>query len=519
MASQFCVSMTFLDGAFHGRGDGGEPEWPPSPLRVFQACVAAAARAGGDDFSERSAPAIRWWETLPPPTIVAAPVRLAAPYRLSVPNNAMDLVGRAWTRGNSFGDGDANPATHRAMKTVQPNRCTDGDTVHYLWALPSSMPDAALGHLETLLILARQVVVLGWGVDLVAGGARLIREGEPSPNDGETWRPGFASARTLRVPIPGTLDALSRRHAAFLNRCRDDGFQAVPSLSADGFDRIGYRRAFEPPSRPVAAFSLLTTDGEQFRSFDTVRRTCAVAGMLRHAAGLAAADGCWTQDRIARVIFGHGEKPSDSHEPVGPERFAYLPLPSLEGRGPGKRRVVGSIRRAIVTSFSENCRDEVRWSLRALSGQELIGRLGKQDEAERPQAILTGLPASDRMVRSYTEPAATWATVTPVILPGRDDHHQKKAERLLRKAIRQAGYSELLAEQAELEWRNVAFWPGADLATRYTVPSHLQGYPRFHVRITWNKAPGEPIAIPGPVCIGGGRHYGLGLFAAVAATD
>ncbi|MBX9622589.1 MAG: type I-U CRISPR-associated protein Cas5/Cas6, partial [Gemmataceae bacterium] len=43
MGSSFCVSVTFLDPAFHGRGDGGEPEWPPSPLRLFQAVVAAAA--------------------------------------------------------------------------------------------------------------------------------------------------------------------------------------------------------------------------------------------------------------------------------------------------------------------------------------------------------------------------------------------------------------------------------------------------------------------------------------------
>src|ERR1700730_13175967 len=41
-ASHFCLSVTFHDCRFHGRRDNGEPEWPPSPLRLFQSLVAAA---------------------------------------------------------------------------------------------------------------------------------------------------------------------------------------------------------------------------------------------------------------------------------------------------------------------------------------------------------------------------------------------------------------------------------------------------------------------------------------------
>ncbi len=41
MIRYLCISATFLDGRFHGRRDGGESEWPPSPLRLFQALVAA----------------------------------------------------------------------------------------------------------------------------------------------------------------------------------------------------------------------------------------------------------------------------------------------------------------------------------------------------------------------------------------------------------------------------------------------------------------------------------------------
>lgn len=55
-ATRFCASFTLLDAAFHGRGDDGEPEWPPSPLRAFQALrAAAAARGRGGDAENDSA--------------------------------------------------------------------------------------------------------------------------------------------------------------------------------------------------------------------------------------------------------------------------------------------------------------------------------------------------------------------------------------------------------------------------------------------------------------------------------
>ena len=37
------ISVRFLHGEFHGRGDNGESELPPSPLRLFQALTNAAA--------------------------------------------------------------------------------------------------------------------------------------------------------------------------------------------------------------------------------------------------------------------------------------------------------------------------------------------------------------------------------------------------------------------------------------------------------------------------------------------
>ena len=84
---------------------------------------------------------------------------------------------------------------------------------------------------------------------------------------------------------------------------------------------------------------------------------------------------------------------------------------------------------------------------------------------------------------------------------------------LLRKAIRQAGYCQELAQSAEIQWRGVGFWPGTDLAVRYNYPEKLRRFRRVHVRITWRDSAGKPLAMPGPICLGGGRLHGLGLFA------
>ena len=121
----FRLSIRLLDGAFHGRGGGGEPEWPPSPLRAFQALVNAAARRWrADQFEDYARPALEWLEGLGPPVVVAPPGRAAArPYRLYVPNNAGDLMVAKWARG----DARADMSEHRTEKDVRPTRFAGPD--------------------------------------------------------------------------------------------------------------------------------------------------------------------------------------------------------------------------------------------------------------------------------------------------------------------------------------------------------------------------------------------------------
>jgi CRISPR-associated protein Csb2 len=128
MSLHLVLSFRFLSPCFHGRGDGGAPEWPPSPLRALQAVVAASARAG---MLEATRPALTWLECRVSPLIFASDAaESAVGYRLSVPHNAMDLVGRQWSRG-----AEGNAAEHRAMKSVRPHRLPEDAAVHYAWPL------------------------------------------------------------------------------------------------------------------------------------------------------------------------------------------------------------------------------------------------------------------------------------------------------------------------------------------------------------------------------------------------
>ncbi len=493
MPNLLCISVRFLQPMSHGRGDGGEPEWPPSPLRVFQALIAASAAR----WNERArlayaAPALRWLERQSVPSIVAAVgERSQVKYRLYVPDNTGDLAAGTWSRG------DATKIVKRTEKDIRPTHLKLGEgAVHYLWRLSDPNPEFEQ-HKEVLSAAARSITHLGWGIDMVAANASVITEADAKKLSGEHWRPSEGQSGTsLRVPVVGTLNALIDKHNSFLNRLGPEGFNPVPPLSA--FQVVGYRRATDPPQRQYAAFTLLKPDAGGMRSFDTTRRTREVAGMLRSAVARVAHD----QDRSNEWInvFVHGKTPDGLHPASGetsPDRFQYLPLPTINF-GLGR---VETIRRVLIAAPS-HCGKDIAWVRRTLSGEELKNENGDSE------ALLTILPGSDWVLQQYIAPSRIWSSVTPVILPGHDDGNLDKASRLLKTAFVQAGYQKELLDQTVLEWRRVGFQAGVDLACRYWPPENLNHHPRYHVLVTF------PHPISGPLVVGSGRFRGFGLFAA-----
>ena len=533
MSQHLCITITFHDGLFHGRRDGGEPEWPPSPLRVFQALVAAAAAHTNERKSlTQAAPMLCWLEAQPAPVISAPSARRGEKYRLYVPDNVGDLVARSWRKGNP-----RSIADYRSEKDVQPMRFQDSDAIHYFWTLAEHDADFTT-HWPLLKECVRSITHLGWGVDMAFANATILDRDEMERQPGRRWHPTPDDPRNaLRVPVAGTLDELNQRYATFLRRVGPESFAPVPPLSK--FRLISYLTGAEAPSIPFAAFSLLTPNAGGFRPFDPVRNGIHVAGMLRHAAAsenIAAALG-WADEKVQRMIHGHAERRGEPHQPTDGPRFAFIPLPSIESRGKGSALLVGSARRALVLGVRGTTAEEVQHLARLLAAQSLI-----DEHTEQPAALLARLPQADAMVRRYTGEATTWATVTPVVLPGHDNPRKlrralspndaiaakpldaeqqrrllstlnRRTDFLLRKAIRHAGFPDELAKYAEIDWSGSGFWPGTDLAARYAIPAVLRRFRRLHVRISWRDADGSPIVIPGPLCFGSGRFVGLGLFA------
>lgn len=515
MSNFLCLSIRFLDPlpTFHGKRDGGEPEWPPSPLRLFQAVVdAAACRWRDAQFQAYAKPVLEWLQALDNPTIIAPSCAVGTPFRIAVPNNDLDVVASAWSKGLVS---KKQPNELKTMKTVLTVHLRGAsafeNAVHYLFPLP----EGTCPHFEVLQAAARSVTHLGWGIDMVAGNAELLTESEAAELKGEVWLPASdRSGTALRVPKEGTLDALMEKHQEFLGRLSEGGFKPVPPLST--FHVVGYRRATDPSSRPFAAFLLRKPDASGMRSFDPLRQTRDVAGMVRHAVAVVARDQGWTEERIN--VFVHGKTSDGSKPPNGqtsPDRFQYLPLPTINPLGR-----VQSIRRILIAA-PPHCGKQTAWARRAMAGAELVNHDGVA-------ALLTILPGSDWVLRQYVEESRTWSTVTPVILPGYDDpdHLRRKLkvgrdaetqkrylarldarmDELLCKAFRQAGYSSELIEHAELDWRDVGFRPGVELASRYLPPENLNPAPRVHVRVRFRAL------VPGPIAVGSGRFRGFGLF-------
>jgi len=512
MSRILCFTVRFLDPVpqFHGRGDDGDPEWPPSPLRFFQSLVCAAAqRWRGEQFRDHVEPALLLLQHAQP-TIVTPPVAVGSfGYRMYVPNNSGDLMTAAWARG----DTETTMAKYRVEKDVRPLNL-QGDSIRFLFTLS----DGTCPHFEILRTAARSITHLGWGIDMVAGNAELLTHEEAAAIPGEVWRLAPDQSGTqLRVATHGTLDALMEKHQKFLGRLTDGGFKPVPPLSA--FRVVGYRRSSDPSPRLHTAFSILKPDASGRRSFDPLRRTRDVAGMMRHSVAEAARNHGWTEEQIN--VFVHG-KSLDGAKPftgtLAPDRFQYLPLPTVNY----KLGRIESTQRVLVTA-PPHCGREINWLRRAIAGAELINQDGVA-------ALLTILPGSDWVLQQYVGESQTWSTVTPVILPGFDDpdHLRRKLskgvdaetqkrllarldqrmEDLLRKSLRQAGYADELVKETRLEWRDVGFRRGVELSSRYVPPENLNNAPRVHVRVHF------PIAIQGPVAIGSGRFRGFGLMAA-----
>lgn len=483
MPSYLVFTIRFLQPFCHGRSNGGEPEWPPSPLRLLQALTAASAGHWNERISlEYARPALQWLESLPPSEIVASEgVASELPAQFYVPDNTAELLVPAWKRG------ETNIAPKRTEKVVRPTHLLN-DSLHYVF----SLPDGQCPHLDVLKTAARSVTHLGWGVDMVAADADVLSQEDALDLPGHRWRVVASGGVPLRVPKHGTLEDLIRKHRDFLNRMSVDGFKPVPPLRE--FRVVNYHSDTAPgsvlPGRPYAAFRLVTPDGEGIKSFSLLNGSRNIAGMARRLLAETANRFGFTSSEVCAMIQGHADDSAPLRGDGANQRLQFLPLPTINHA----LNRVERIRRVLIAGPLGEF-ERVRQIQHRLSGELLLHN-------EQPEAILEPLPVSDWVLQQYVRASTVWSTVVPAVFPGHHKGNFEKGTELARRMFEHAG----LPDPIGLDWRPVGFRPGADLAIRYERPDKLVGS-IYHLRVRF----AHPIA--GPLAIGAGRFRGFGLLA------
>lgn len=471
------LSIRFLDDCYHGLTDQGEkPEWPPSPFRVFQALVAGNAR--GSQLPDSIRDALRWLESLDPPVITAPPSRGGRMLLTYVLNNTSD----------------SDPAS-RTPKIIRPTLLNGDRLVQYSWVFDDGVAGAS-ECADLIASAAKHIRCLGWGIDLAIGTGEIVGV-LPNPTiERAQYRPDAgisASGVDFRVPRVDSLMSLERAHADFLGRYKESGITRLESASAV-FD---LHRYVVGSARPNVSFRLVNSDGDAVAIRHQLIKP--LVGMVRNLANLPNVTAALGRETVDTQFLGHPKEGAGEH-------LAILPLPTIR-EGPTD----GRIRRVMLAEPFESDGKLCRNLGILLDGEELISRT---HEYRFPQIFLERVADRDKLLHFYVGVSRIWASVTPVLLPGYDDrkehrgNHQKRiarAKQLVFKAMRQAGVN----VNAEIELSRVPYWTGTLHTTDYDPREKLRHYPRWHIRLVFDRP------VTGPLVIGAGRYCGFGLMARV----
>jgi len=273
------------------------------------------------------------------------------------------------------------------------------------------------------------------------------------------------------------------------------------SANPFAFDRAHYQRVESIWS--LAARFMLCKLGNGDASY-AVPWTLAikVAAWMRHAVAEALRDEGYSVAEVNEYVLGHGTEGHRRH-------MSFVPVPSVGGPHPD-----GAIRRVMLVEPPDadgSISDLLQWKLAPSVLHRLVESNGGPRQTE-PVCSLAQAPKSDPVFSNYMpfQEQRLWHSVTPVILHGHNSLRGKfslrKTEELLYQAFEKSGYPRPFV--GETHFQPAPLWPGTGGALAIRVPEHLGKWPRYHIAVRFQ----EPIS--GPLLVGIGRHYGIGLFAA-----
>jgi CRISPR-associated protein Csb2 len=474
------LSARLLDGCYYGVGD-----WPPSPFRLFQALVSAAHT--GRRATEAEIQALRWLENLDAPIIATPKARQSKTTTYYVPRNGADSP--------KF-DGDlAKAAKARDEKLFRPWLFDDRIPFLYLWNF-----DAGSQHAETITRIADLLYQFGRGVDMAFALAETVEAEEAerrlAEHPGSIHRPTpSGTGLALRCPRKMlSLDSLDRRHTAQLNRLKGGNFrQAPPPI----FEEVGYGC---PPVRFV--YDVRGSGDDHEFSAQPLEKIAAFAETLRdHAVERLRPH---HQQYVERVITGRTAENADKAL-----RVRIVPLPSI-----GHEQTNQDIRRVLV-EVPPNCpipAADINWAFAGLTVEV------DNETGEITGPVLIPATESKNMLDHYgiyedgKGQARIWRTVTPAALPvvrpqGKRNGEARaiieaEAAHAALQALRHAGFERLTTVR---RIQREPFDAKGECAGAFAHGERFAADRLYHLEIEF----GQPV--PGPVLIGDGRYFGLGL--------
>ncbi len=505
MTSALLISVRFHEGRYHGAGD-----WPPSPARLFQALVAAAALPGLDDNRRN---ALRWLEALNAPTIAApASIKGQPGFKIFMPNNDLDA---------KSGDIRRAAEIRSATKRIRPRLFDATVPLLYLWRFDGDKSQAMC-----ICDITGGLYQLGRGVDMAWAVGELVDEAtaEKQLTDypGAVYRPSQGGkGLALGCPDIGSLASLETRHKA----------------NAQRFTRINGKTQFA--NAPTPRFRAVTYNSTAARVLFDLRRTTAPGAPiapwpLNSAVALVQTlrDGaCARLERhfngsgmVEKVLIGRNATEADKAL-----RIRIIPLPSI-----GHVHADRGIRRVLVEVPSD-CpirADDIAWGF---AGLEVTPPVIDEGTGEILSSGVDLVKADDdSMLAHYgvaeEHAARLWRGVTPLALPEdakrrridpakvceeakggkeRTDEQQRACHAVIQ-ALRHAGLREKVVG---IRVQREPFDAKGERAETFATGTRFSKHQLWHVEIEFAEA------VKGPLLLGNGRYVGLGLMAPVKQVE
>lgn len=550
----------YMASAYDDRRRG---EWPPHPARVYSAMVSALHDQDHVDPAE--AAVLDQLAGCPPPWVLASPAHARRVMTHFVPVNDASVTDSAslWkssarlddaraalaelspdagkrARGmaetavrkaqvsldkavaRSAGRLDRLPRTaatsmpwHRTRKErAFPAMVPPDDRVTLLWPTVSLAAD----DLVALNAVASRVSRIGHSSSLtcleVAAVAGTDVAGVLRGDDREAWRPDPEGELKLRWVAAGQRVALE---AAFERHRGEQPGRVLPATHVRYRPR---RRGDMGHTRSTHARWI----AYHLRGSQLPPATAAVA----LATAIRAAILRYADDPAPAALSGH----EPSGEPTEQPHLSVLPLPFV-----GYPHADGAVRGFSILLPRTDEADE----------QAVLTALGRWELAHEPETREVSIFCASTVLHArrlidpdeglktlrrarWSTPATSWITVTPLALDGhtgpftgRDGRPRprarKKVTQLVRRAVQRAVRP---PEGRTLDADEIAV--EVDFAPPLCGAPHAREMPRFqraghpHALVLVHARIELPFAVEGPLILGAGRHFGLGLCAPVPAN-